>query len=95
MSKSMSTFDRLSRDGEWKRQFDTGYNEFLLSEFIVGAMDEQKISVRKLASAAGTSPTTIQNIRSGETENVKIGTLMKILNVLNYELKFEKKVIHE
>ena len=60
----MTTFDRLMQDPNFKDEFEKGYNEFLISEFMIEKMEEENISVRELAKEAKVSPTTIQNLRS-------------------------------
>ncbi len=85
-----STFERLSRNQKWKKNFDKGYDEFLLSEFLIEIMEEKNVSVRELAKKAGVSPTTIQNIRTGDADNVKLKTIVPVLNVLDCHIKFEK-----
>jgi hypothetical protein len=56
---------------KFKAEFEKGYNEFLISEFMIEKMDEENISVRELAKEAKVSPTAIQNLRSGNAEAVK------------------------
>ena len=89
--KNQSTFDKLMQDPKWKAEFEKGYEEFLISEFIVEAMEENHISVRNLAKKAGVSPTIIQNMRSGKSKNISINTLAPILSALNYRIAFIKK----
>ena len=67
----MTTFDRLMQNPKFKAEFEKGYNEFLISEFMIEKMEEENISVRELAKEAKVSPTTIQNLRSGNAEAVK------------------------
>jgi len=67
----MTTFDRLMQNPKFKAEFEKGYNEFLISEFMIEKMDEENISVRELAKEAKVSPTAIQNLRSGNAEAVK------------------------
>ena len=62
--KFLSSFDIFMQDTKQKKQFDMEYNRFLLSEFLLEAMEESHISVRKLAEKSGVSPSIIQNIRS-------------------------------
>ena len=45
----MTTFDRLMQDPNFKDEFEKGYNEFLISEFMIEKMEEENISVRELA----------------------------------------------
>jgi DNA-binding Xre family transcriptional regulator len=95
-NESLSTFDKLMKDPKWKKDFDKGYEEFLISEFLIEAMEENKISVRKLAEKAGVSPTVIQNLRSGKRSNISLNTLSPILSVLHYRLEFVKdRKIHK
>jgi DNA-binding Xre family transcriptional regulator len=90
-SKLLSTFDKLMQDPKWKAGFERGYEKFLISEFLIGAMEENKISVRKLAEKAGVSPTLIQNLRSGKSLNISLNSLKPILSALHYKLEFVKE----
>ena len=83
----MTTFDRLMQDPNFKDEFEKGYNEFLISEFMIEKMEEENISVRELAKEAKVSPTTIQNLRSGNAESVKDKTLSNIMQKLGYTLQ--------
>lgn len=82
----MTTFDRMMKDPKFKTEFDRGYSKFLISEFMIEKMEEEKISVRELAKEANVSPTTIQNLRSGNAETVKYKTLSNIMEKLGYAL---------
>ncbi len=90
MNKPVSTYDRLMQDAEFKKDFEKGYEEFLISEQICEAMNEMQISVRQLAEKAQVSKTTIMNIRTGDAERISVRKLNSILNVLNYKLAMEK-----
>ncbi len=83
----MTTFDRLMQDSNFKDEFEKGYNEFLISEFMIEKMEEENISVRELAKEAKVSPTTIQNLRSGNADAVKYKTLSNIMQKLGYALQ--------
>ena len=85
--RTMTTFDRLMQDPKFKDEFEKGYNEFLISEFMIEKMEEENISVRELAKEAKVSPTTIQNLRSGNAEAVKYKTLSNIMQKLGYALQ--------
>jgi len=89
--KPNSTFERLMQDPKWKAGFEKGYEKFLISELLIEAMEDNKISVRKLAQKAGVSPTIIQNMRSGKSSNISLNTLAPILSALHYKIKFEKE----
>ncbi len=84
--KSKSTFERMMEDPKWKEDFNKGYEEFLLSEFLCEQMENKGLSVRELANRAGVSPTTIQNMRKGNSENVKLKTLLSVLHELGFKL---------
>ena len=88
----MTTFDRLMQNSKFKAEFEKGYNEFLISEFMIEKMEEENISVRELAKQAKVSPTTIQNLRSGNAETVKFKTLSNIMHKLGYVLQPVKVV---
>jgi len=82
--KPRSTVERFLKDHVQKRIFDEEYKEFLLSELIIALMEEDHMSVRKLAEAAGVSATVIQALRSGKKENVTLSTIANIAQALGY-----------
>ncbi len=88
--KVLSTFDKFMKNPQQKALFEKEYNKFLLSEFILEAMEENKISVRKLAEKSGVSPSIIQNIRSEKGANVTFNTLNSIFTSLGYRMAIEK-----
>ncbi len=90
-NKPNSTFERLMQNPRWKTGFEKGYEKFLISELLIEAMEDNKISVRKLAQKAGVSPTIIQNMRSGKSSNISLNTLAPILSALHYKIKFVKE----
>ncbi len=90
MTKKISTYERIMKDPQRRGRFERGYNEFLLNEFLLEAMEENNISVRKLAEKAGVSPAIIQNIRSGKTSNITLKKLNEITTALGYRIKFQK-----
>ncbi len=53
-------------------------------------MEENKLSVKKLAEKAGVSPTIVQNMRSGKSANISLNTLGPILSALRYRIEFVK-----
>ena len=89
-TKNITTFDRIMKDKKRKAQFDKGYQEFLISELLIDAMESEKKTVRALAKESGISAAMIQNLRSGKSRNVSLKTLFPILNALHYKITFEK-----
>ena len=87
MTKTKSTFERMMENPEWKAGFEKSYNDFLISEFMCEQMEHADLSVRELASRCGVSPTTIQHLRTGKAENVKVKTLLSVLHELGFILK--------
>lgn len=87
-----TTFDKFITDNpEQKALFDKEYNEFLLSEFILEKMEEEKLSVRELAKRASVSPTVIQKLRKNETANrISYGTFLSVISSLGYGIKLER-----
>ncbi|MBR5965560.1 MAG: helix-turn-helix transcriptional regulator [Treponema sp.] len=83
----MTTYERLMKNPKFKAEFEKGYNDFLISEFMIEKMEEEKISVRELAKKTKVSPTTIQNLRSGKADSVKLKTLTSVLQNLGYALR--------
>ena len=85
MSKKMkSTIDAFmdSLSAKEKKNLDEEYQELLLSELILAAMEMDNISVRKLAKLAGVSPTIIQSMRSGAKKNFTLQSFLKVLKGL-------------
>ena len=89
--KNTSTFELEMRDASFKKAFDAQYKEFALSELLLSLMEGDNTSVRKLANAAGLSPTSIQKMRSGEQKDIKVSNLMRIAGEFGYSLVLEKE----
>ena len=91
--KVKSTYDEFleSLTPKQKKEFEKEYKDLLLSELLIAAMEEDEVSVRKLAKAAGISPTIIQGLRSGSKKNITITNFLKILKVLGCSLVIERK----
>lgn len=60
--KQKSTFERImeAKTPAQRKKYEEGYRDFLLSEMILAAMEEDDISVRKLAKLANISSTIVQ-----------------------------------
>lgn len=88
----LTTYDRFVEKltAHERQKFEEEYQEFMVSELLIAAMTEDGISVRKLAEAAGVSPTIVQGIRSATRNNVSVKSLFKVLDVLGYHLVAEK-----
>ena len=87
-----STFDKhISSNPKRKDKFDKEYSDFLLSEFILEKMEEEKISVRALAKKAGVSPTVIQKIRTKNAEKINFRTFSNVLDSLGYKISIITK----
>ena len=90
MAKKKSTFEREMQNADFRKNFDREYNEFVLSELLCAIMEDDKISVRKLAEAVNISPSVIQKIRSGQQKDVKVGNFISIMQECGYNLILEK-----
>ena len=88
--KKKSSYEEFIEDGQ-EKALDREYKELLLSELLFAAMEKDHVSVRKLAAAAGVSPTIIQGLKSGSRRNITIETLSKILDAIGYEIIFAPK----
>jgi hypothetical protein len=67
------------------KEFEEGYKQFALSELILALMEQDEISVRKLAKIAGVSPTIVQEMRSGLKKNYSMESFYKILRTLGFD----------
>lgn len=90
--KVKSTYDEFIDDKKEKVLLDEEYKELLLSELLIAVMKHDHISVRKLAAAAGVSPTIVQSLKSGSKTNITIDTLSKILDAVGYQIIFAPKI---
>jgi len=88
--KSLSTFEQFLQDPKQKEKFDKDYSKFLVKEFLLEAMNENHMSVRKLAEESGVSTSIIQNIKSEKTTNITFSTLNSLMTALGYRVKIEK-----
>lgn len=53
-------------------------------------MEEDEISVRKLAKAVDLSPSVIQKIRKGAQKGVKVGNFLNIMRECGYRVVIER-----
>ena len=65
-----SEYDREMESPKFRKLFEREYGELLLSELILAMMDEDKVSVRKLAKEIGIAPSVLQSVRSGTHSNI-------------------------
>ncbi len=49
-------------------------------------MKKDDLSVRRLAKAAGVSPTIIQELKSGKRTNITLTTFNPVLNTIGYQV---------
>lgn len=88
----VSTYERLvQEDPEFCEDLKKQYREFILSELLLAAMDEDHISIRKLAKEAGVSPSLIQNLRTGKKDNLTFRSFSSLMEALGYDIVLEKK----
>jgi len=94
--KPLSTYEEFTQDPEQRKLLDKEYHELLLSELFLALMDEDQVSVRRLAKAAGVSPTIIQELRTGKKDNLTLKTFLSLINSLGYSIVIEKtqKLVH-
>ena len=89
--KTKSTFEKFmeAKTSEQRKQYEEGYSDFLLSEMILAAMEED-VSVRKLAKIANVSPTIVQDMKSGAKKSFNTNSLFKVLQGLGYDILLER-----
>ena len=82
--KVKSTVDELveSLSAKEKKAYDEEFKELVLSELVLALMEQDEISVRKLAKLANVSPTVIQAMRSGKDKDYNITSFFKVLKGL-------------
>lgn len=70
--------------------FKEDYKDLVLSELIMALMEEDAVSVRKLAKIAGISPTIVQGMRSGTQDNFSMQSFFKIIKGLGGKVVIER-----
>ena len=91
MKKAKSTYEEFTADKKQRKLLDEEYKDLLISEILLAAMKKDHISVRKLARAAGVSPTIIQGLKSGNKTNITVDTLSRILDTIGYQIVLAPK----
>lgn len=86
----LTTYDQLIQDPKRKARIEKEYRELLLSELLIALMEEDHVSIRKLATAARISPSIVQDIRSGKKENITLKSFSNIAAALGYGIVLEK-----
>ncbi|MES2274088.1 MAG: helix-turn-helix transcriptional regulator [Chlamydiota bacterium] len=87
-----STYERLiNEDPEFEKDLEKRYREFVLSELLLAIMEEDHISIRKLAKEAGVSPSLIQDLRTGKKDNLTFRSFSSIVDALGYDIVLEKR----
>jgi len=87
--KTESTYDRITADPRRKANIENEYQDLLISELILAAMEKDDLSVRRLAKEAGVSPTIIQELKTGKRDNITLSTFNRVLNAVGYQLAYE------
>jgi hypothetical protein len=90
--KIKSTYDKLmeSMSAKEKKEYEKELKDFIISELILAAMEEDNISVRKLAKLADVSPTIVQEMRSGVKKSFNTDSFFKVLKGLGYNVFLER-----
>ena len=73
-----------------RKKFFEGYKDFVLSEIVLALMEEDEVSLRKLAKIAGVSPTVVQAMRTGK-KDFSLKSFLKVLKGLDCNLMLEHK----
>lgn len=95
--KEVSTYERLiQEDPAFEKDVEKEYREFILSELLLAVMEEDQVSIRKLAKEAGVSPSLIQDLRTGKKDNLTFRSFSNIMEALGYDiiLKKRRKKVH-
>lgn len=90
--RSLSTYEKLiQEDPDFEKDLEKRYREFILSELLLAVMEEDQLSIRKLAKEAGVSPSLIQDLRTGKKENLTLKSFSHIIDALGYDIVLEKR----
>lgn len=90
--KFASTYERLiHEDPHFEKDLNKQYKEFILSELLLAIMQEDHISIRKLAKEAEVSPSLIQDLRTGKKDNLTFRSFSNIVDALGYDILLKKR----
>ena len=90
--EASSTYERLvNEDPGFEKDLEKRYPEFVLSELLLAVMEEDHISIRKLAEEAGVSPSLIQDLRTGKKDNLTFRSFSNIVEALGYDIVLERR----
>jgi DNA-binding Xre family transcriptional regulator len=89
-NKFSSIFDKWSNDPDFQKDYEKEFKEFALSELMLAIMDDDQKSVRKLAELAGVSASSIQDLRSGKSKDVKLRNFVNIVESCGYGIELVK-----
>ncbi len=88
--QDLTTFDKFMKDETQKQLFISEYNEFLVSEFLLEAMLENNISVKKLSEKSGVATSIIQNLKAEKETDITLKNMLLLASSLGYRISFEK-----
>ena len=77
--KFHSVFHDVIESKEFKDTYEKEQKEFALSELIISLMENDDISIRKLAKKINVAPATIQRLRSGDRTDAKLSNFLSIV----------------
>jgi|GEM_PF-878365 len=83
-------FHQWLNNDDFEKKFDIEMKEFSLSELLLAIMDEDQKSVRKLAEMAGISTSSLQDLRSGKSKDVKLSNFLNIVDACGYGIELVK-----
>jgi len=97
--KVKSTIDELidSMSPKEKVGFNDELKDFVISELILALMEQDNMSVRKLAKLAGVSPSVVQAMRSNTKKDFSMNSFFKVLKGLGckkFMIEFNGQFIH-
>ncbi len=85
-----STYKKEMQNPKFRKLFEREYAELLLSELILEMMEEDKITVRKLAKEVGIAPSVLQSVRSGKHSNMTLKNFIKLISALGGEVNVRR-----
>jgi DNA-binding Xre family transcriptional regulator len=86
-----TTLDQfINHDPREKELFEQEYADFLVSEFVLEKMEQEKVSTSALARRAGVSPLIIRQIKNKKAEQITYRTFAHVLRTLGHRLRIEK-----
>lgn len=87
----LSTFEKMMQNSDFKAKFESGYQEFLISELLNAVKENDHVSIAQLVKEINISPSIMQNICLRKQQDLKISDFLEIAQACGCGIVIEKE----